>query len=56
MTGLGVALCFAAGFFNIGAEGQFLLGALVASGAGAKMGWPVALVLLAEAARARCGL
>lgn len=49
MTGLGVALAFRAGFFNIGAEGQFLLGALAAAGLATKSNWPVAGVLLGGA-------
>jgi simple sugar transport system permease protein len=46
MTGLSVALAFRAGFFNIGAEGQFLAGALAAAALGAKLQWPFPLVLL----------
>ena len=45
MTGLGVAIAFRGGFFNIGAEGQFLLGALAAAGLATKANWPVAGVL-----------
>ncbi|HEX8832880.1 MAG TPA: hypothetical protein VF719_01705, partial [Abditibacteriaceae bacterium] len=36
MTGLGVLLCFRAGFFNIGAEGQFLVGALAGTALGTR--------------------
>lgn len=49
MTGLGVALAFRAGFFNIGAEGQFLLGALAAAGLATKANWPTAGVLVGGA-------
>lgn len=46
MTGLSVALAFRAGFFNVGAEGQFLLGAIAATALGAKcaFAWPIVLV------------
>src|ERR1700722_14036917 len=37
-TGLSVAIAFHAGLFNIGAEGQLTIGALVAAAAGAV--WP----------------
>lgn len=40
MTGLGVALAFRGGFWNIGAEGQFLMGALAATGLGTQLNWP----------------
>jgi simple sugar transport system permease protein len=46
-TGLGVALAFRAGFWNIGAEGQFLFGALAATGVATRLGWPTGGVLLA---------
>jgi len=46
MTGLSVAIAFRAGFFNIGAEGQFLIGALVSTGIGTKLGLPIPFVLL----------
>jgi simple sugar transport system permease protein len=52
MTGLSVAIAFRAGFFNIGAEGQFLMGALAAAGLGARLQLPVVLVLIGGAA---CG-
>ena len=45
MTGLSVAVAFRAGFFNVGAEGQFLMGALVAAGLGTKLNLPVACIL-----------
>ncbi|MBV9470533.1 MAG: ABC transporter permease [Abitibacteriaceae bacterium] len=45
MTGLSVAIAFRAGFFNVGAEGQFLMGALVAAGLGTKAGLPMPLIL-----------
>ena len=46
LTGLSVAIAFRAGFFNIGAEGQFLLGALAATALGTKfpMPWPFVLI------------
>jgi len=51
-TGLTVALGFRAGLFNIGAEGQVLLGALVAAWLGPMVGlpgWPhVALIIAAS--------
>lgn len=46
MTGLAVAVAFRAGFFNIGAEGQFLLGTLAATALGTKTNLPWPLVLL----------
>jgi len=49
MTGLGVAIAFRGGFFNIGAEGQFLLGALAAAGFATKANWPLAGVLASGA-------
>jgi len=45
MTGLSVALAFRAGFFNIGAEGQFLLGAITCAGIATKLGQPLPWVL-----------
>ena len=50
-TGLSVAVAFRAGFFNIGAEGQFLLGAIAATAIGTKTGlsWPWAAVVGAGA-------
>ncbi len=58
MTGLSVALAFRAGFFNIGAEGQFLMGALAAAGLGAKahLPWPFVLIGGAIAGGAWAGL
>lgn len=44
LTGLGVGLAFKGRLFNIGAEGQFLLGAIFATWAGT-CGLPAALVL-----------
>jgi simple sugar transport system permease protein len=49
LTGLGVALAFRAGFWNIGAEGQLLLGALAGAGVATKLDWPVIGVLIAGA-------
>lgn len=49
LTGLSVAIAFRAGFFNIGAEGQFLMGALAATGLGTKFPLPWPLVLMGGA-------
>ncbi|HEX9997416.1 MAG TPA: ABC transporter permease [Abditibacterium sp.] len=49
LTGLSVALAFRAGFFNIGAEGQFLLGAIAATFLGAKCAFAWPLVVLGGA-------
>lgn len=43
---LGVALAFRAGLFNIGAEGQLLVGGMLAGAAGAAMTLPPALAIL----------
>lgn len=43
---LGVALAFRAGLFNIGAEGQLLVGAMLAGAAGAVMTLPPALAII----------
>jgi simple sugar transport system permease protein len=46
-AGLSVGLCFKAGLFNIGAQGQTLVGALAAAGAGAALGSapaPIAII------------
>ena len=37
LVGLSVALCFKAGLFNIGGQGQFLMGAVTAAGVGAAL-------------------
>ncbi|HEY8868180.1 MAG TPA: ABC transporter permease [Candidatus Limnocylindrales bacterium] len=55
LAGLGVGLGFKAGLFNIGAQGQFLLGAVAAGGVGAAVAsWPgpvaIAVAVLAAAA------
>ncbi len=54
LTGLGVALAFRARLFNIGAEGQFLVGAVAATWVGASHGVPTVvhlpLLLVAGAA------
>lgn len=39
LTGLAVLVAFRGGFFNIGAEGQFALGAIVAAWIGTQAGW-----------------
>lgn len=49
LTGLSVAIAFRAGFFNIGAEGQFLLGALAATALGTQIPLPWPLVLIGGA-------
>lgn len=52
-TGLSVAVAFHAGLFNIGAEGQLTLGALVAGAVGAlwpSLAWPLAPILATFAA------
>lgn len=52
-TGLSVAVAFQAGLFNIGAEGQLILGALAAGAVGAVwpgVPWPVAPLLAGTAA------
>lgn len=46
-AGLGVSLAFRAGLFNIGAQGQLLIGALFAGFIGFHFHWPVGLHLLA---------
>ncbi len=46
MTGLGVAIAFRGGFWNIGAEGQFLMGALAATAMATKFHWPLWAVLI----------
>ncbi len=43
---LGIALAFRAGLFNIGAEGQLLMGALLAGAAGAQMHVPPVLAIV----------
>jgi ABC-type uncharacterized transport system permease subunit len=40
ITGLGVALAFSAGLWNIGAEGQLVMGACLASWAALTLPWP----------------
>jgi len=46
LGGLSVGLAFKAGLFNIGAAGQFLMGALAAAGTGAAVhNWPVPLAV-----------
>lgn len=46
MTGLAVAIAFRGGFWNIGAEGQFTMGALAATAIATKVLWPLPFVLL----------
>jgi ABC-type uncharacterized transport system permease subunit len=45
LTGLGVALAFRAGLWNIGAEGQLVMGAFLASWAALTLRWPASLIL-----------
>ena len=45
LTGLSVAVAFRAGFFNIGADGQFLVGALLATGIATKTALPAKVLL-----------
>ena len=52
LVGLGLAVCYRANVWNIGAEGQFVLGAIAASGVAMQCGpdtgrWIVAPILLA---------
>jgi len=47
LIGLGVALAFRAGFFNLGAEGQLLFGALAAAVAALYLPAPPALAMIA---------
>jgi len=52
LTGLAVLVAFRAGFWNIGGEGQFALGAIVAAWIGTRPGWSAAVhvpVILAGA-------
>ncbi len=46
LTGLSVAFAFRAGLFNIGAQGQFFMGAFVAAVVGAWIGLPFPVLLL----------
>jgi ABC-type uncharacterized transport system permease subunit len=46
LTGLSVAFAFRAGLFNIGAQGQFFVGAFVAAVVGAGIGLPFPILLL----------
>ena len=49
LGGLAVGVAFKAGLFNIGANGQFLLGALAAAGVGASVAtWPAPAAILAS--------
>lgn len=46
LTGLAVAVAFRAGLFNIGAEGQLVIGAIAATVVGIKLGtWPAVILL-----------
>jgi ABC-type uncharacterized transport system permease subunit len=52
LTGLSVALAFKAGLFNIGAQGQFIFGAIGASVVGFKTTMPVGIHVVAAIATA----
>jgi len=55
LVGLAVGLCFKAGLFNIGGQGQFLVGAVTAAGVGATLAGapaPFAIILAVLAAMA----
>lgn len=48
LTGTAVTIAFRAGYYNIGAEGQLLFGAIFAAGVGPHLGsWPAPLAILA---------
>lgn len=49
LAGLAVGICFKAGLFNIGAQGQFLMGALTAGAVGASLAQSGALVAVTVA-------
>ena len=49
LTGLSVALAFQSGLFNIGAQGQFIFGAIGASYVGFRFDLPVGIHILAAA-------
>ena len=56
VIGLGVALAFRAGALNIGGDGQFLIGAIVAAWIGLHVaGWPAPIALLALCGGAALG-
>ncbi|GHV29192.1 ABC transporter permease [Clostridia bacterium] len=61
LTGLSVAFAFKCGLFNIGAEGQYMIGVMVATLVGAKLSLPpmihfVVLLLLAVVAAGMWGM
>jgi simple sugar transport system permease protein len=57
LAGLSVGLCFKAGLFNIGAQGQFLLGGLAAGWVGAELAnaEPIIAIILGVLAGAAAG-
>ncbi|MGD9762564.1 MAG: ABC transporter permease [Candidatus Binatia bacterium] len=56
LTGLAIAVAFRAGIWNIGAEGQLLLGAAMVAWLGTHVGeWPPALAIAAVLAAAAAG-
>lgn len=56
LTGLAVAIAFRAGIWNIGAEGQLLIGAVMVAWLGTRVGgWPAPLALFVALAAAAVG-
>jgi simple sugar transport system permease protein len=56
LTGIAVAIAFRAGIWNIGAEGQLVVGAAMVAWLGSRVGdWPPALALAAVLAAAAAG-
>ena len=56
LTGLAVAIAFRAGIWNIGAEGQLLIGAVMVAWLGTRVGgWPAPLAMIVVLAAAALG-
>lgn len=55
LIGVGISLAFRAGVFNIGGEGQLLLGAVAATIAGLHTHWPAAIAIPIALAAAAAG-
>ena len=56
LTGLAVAIAFRAGIWNIGAEGQLLIGAVMVAWLGSRLGdWPPVLAITATLTAAALG-
>jgi len=56
LTGLAVAIAFRAGIWNIGAEGQLLIGAVIVAWLGTRVGgWPAPLAMVVVLAAAALG-